>query len=131
MRSIAMLRTLFSCNRLLAAGAVALCVGLVQPVLAQTADMTTDTAGDMAGSNDRQDAAVAKGTPFTQALNLLERHGYASFTNFREEGGQFGADVTENGRTYHVIINPDSNQITEATSSSSSSSGVTQSGAAQ
>ena len=48
----------------------------------------------------------------TEALNLLEGQGYTDFTDFRPDGQDFDATVTQNGKTFAVKIDPDSGRIT-------------------
>jgi hypothetical protein len=93
-----MLRILFSSHLLLAAASLALIPAQTHPSLAQTA-----------GSHENRE--VERGARYVTALNLLEAHGYASFSNFREEGDKFGADVVDNGRPEHVVIDPENGQI--------------------
>lgn len=61
-------------------------------------------------------AASASGTPIgnrmTNALNLLEAHGYGSFSDFKANGNDFTATVNKNGRDVTVQIDPGSGQIT-------------------
>src|SRR3954462_15572641 len=84
-------------------GTVALAVGLALLLLPAAAG----------AQSSRGSSALESGARFTDALNLLERHGYASFSNFREEaGGRFSADVVDNGRTVRVLIDPDRGQVT-------------------
>jgi hypothetical protein len=46
-----------------------------------------------------------------QALNLLEVDGDGAFSGFHRSGKNFMADVTKDGRTNWVVIDPDTNQI--------------------
>jgi hypothetical protein len=48
----------------------------------------------------------------TRALNMLEANGYAAFSNFRQQGNDFAADVKQNGRQFTVLVDPDSGKIT-------------------
>ena len=48
----------------------------------------------------------------TQALNLLEAQGYGSFSNFKADGANYQATVTQDGQSFTVVINPDSGQVT-------------------
>lgn len=48
----------------------------------------------------------------THALNLLEAEGYSDFRNFHAAGNDFAATITSQGRTFTVMIDPDSNQVT-------------------
>jgi hypothetical protein len=52
----------------------------------------------------------------THALNMLEDQGYGQFANFSPAGRNFTADVTKNGRTYAVVIDPSTGQIQPQTS---------------
>lgn len=47
----------------------------------------------------------------TAALNVLEAQGYASFSDFRPDGGAFTAMVSDGGQQFRVTINPDTGQI--------------------
>jgi hypothetical protein len=47
----------------------------------------------------------------TSALNLLEAKGYASFSNFKQDGANFSATVTKNGHSQTVIVDPDSGTV--------------------
>jgi len=47
----------------------------------------------------------------TAALNVLEAQGYASFSDFGPSGSAYTALVTDNGRQFRVVINPDTGQI--------------------
>jgi hypothetical protein len=93
-----MLRKLFSC-------AAILLMSSATGALAQGA--VTNPAA--------HETEVQRGAPAVDALNLLEAAGYASFTNFHEEGaGQFAADAIRDGQTVHVIIDPTARQVTVA-----------------
>ena len=48
----------------------------------------------------------------THALNLLEAKGYGDFRDFKQDGTNFAATVTQNGQSFGVVIDPDNNQIT-------------------
>jgi hypothetical protein len=48
----------------------------------------------------------------TMALNALESQGYAHFSNVRPDGRDFAADVVRDGRTMHVLIVPETGNIT-------------------
>jgi hypothetical protein len=48
----------------------------------------------------------------THALNLLEAGGYGAFHDFRSDGKNFAASVTQQGRAFTVVIDPDSGQLT-------------------
>jgi hypothetical protein len=49
----------------------------------------------------------------TRALNILEANGYAAFSNFRQQGNDFAADVTRNGQHFAVVIDPDTATVTQ------------------
>jgi hypothetical protein len=48
----------------------------------------------------------------TQALNILEGHGYGVFSNFHQEANGFAATVEQNGQSQNVYIDPDSGSVT-------------------
>ena len=48
----------------------------------------------------------------TKALNILEAKGYASFNNFKADGANYSATVTQNGHEQTVVVNPDNGQVT-------------------
>jgi hypothetical protein len=48
----------------------------------------------------------------TKALNLLEAKGYGSFANFKSDGKDYAATVTEAGHNMTVRVDPDNGQIT-------------------
>src|SRR4051812_47123232 len=86
-------------------GGLAIAVGLALMLLPAAAG----------AQSSRGSAALESGARFTDALNLLERHGYGSFSNFREEaGGKFSADVVDNGRTVRVLIDLERGQVVGA-----------------
>jgi hypothetical protein len=58
------------------------------------------------GKGDNPDARLT-----TDALNLLESHGYAAFRDFAPEGSNFTATVTVGNNRSAVIINPDTGTI--------------------
>jgi hypothetical protein len=47
----------------------------------------------------------------TRALNVLEAH-YGQFSDFRADGNQYSAKVSQNGQPVAVTINPASGQVT-------------------
>jgi hypothetical protein len=47
----------------------------------------------------------------TEALNLLEAKGYGAFQDFRPDGKDFAAAVTQGDRHFTVRIDPDTGQI--------------------
>jgi hypothetical protein len=57
-------------------------------------------------------AADSGANRMTEALNLLEAQGYGSFSNFKADGANYQATVTQNGQSFTVTINPDSGQVT-------------------
>lgn len=59
--------------------------------------------------HDDADPAEAR---MTHALNLLEANGYGDFSNFKQDGRNFDAMVSQNGKPFTVIVNPDTNQLT-------------------
>lgn len=50
----------------------------------------------------------AKGEEYaaTDALNMLETHGYATFSNFHKSGNDFEATVREGGKSFQVLVDP-------------------------
>ncbi|MGH6968447.1 MAG: PepSY domain-containing protein [Stellaceae bacterium] len=48
----------------------------------------------------------------TTALNLLEAQGYGSFTDFRRDGQDYAATVSQNGKSFPVKIDPATGQVT-------------------
>ncbi|MGA3305690.1 MAG: hypothetical protein ABSC26_06740 [Stellaceae bacterium] len=54
---------------------------------------------------------VLSGQRETQALNLLEAQGYGNFTDFRAEGANFAATVSDPNGQYTVLVNPDNGQV--------------------
>jgi hypothetical protein len=57
-------------------------------------------------------AGRSAGDRMTAALNLLEAKGYGDFSNFKADGNNFAATVKQNGKSFGVVIEPDSGQIT-------------------
>lgn len=49
----------------------------------------------------------------TEALNLLESQGYATFTNFRQVGSRFVAEETQNGHTWQLTVDPATKTVTK------------------
>lgn len=49
----------------------------------------------------------------TRALNLLMAKGYTQYSDFQKQGTNYTAQVTKNGETMQVVINPDAGTITE------------------
>ena len=62
-----------------------------------------------------KDSVGGDGTRDTKALNMLEAQGYTDFSNFRPDGKNFAADVTQGGKSRAVTIDPDSGTITPQT----------------
>lgn len=60
----------------------------------------------------RHDKAAPPEERMTDALNLLEAKGYGDFSDFRQDGKNFAATVSQGGRRFTVVIDPDSNRIT-------------------
>ena len=60
----------------------------------------------------RHDAAGPQEARMTHALNLLEANGYGDFSNFKQDGRNFAATASRNGKEFTVIVNPDTNQLT-------------------
>ncbi len=54
----------------------------------------------------------AVGDRMTAALNLLEAKGYGGFSDFKRNGKDFTASVSQNGQHFTVTVDPDSGQIT-------------------
>ena len=48
----------------------------------------------------------------TKALNLLEAKGYGAFENFKADGQDYSASVTQSGHLMTVLVNPDSGRVT-------------------
>lgn len=48
----------------------------------------------------------------TDALNLLEAKGYGAFSDFRPDGKDYTASVSQDGRRFTVLVDPDSGQVT-------------------
>ena len=57
-------------------------------------------------------STMSMGDRMTNALNLLEAHGYGSFSNFKANGNDFTATVNKNGKDVTVQIDPGSGQVT-------------------
>ncbi len=49
----------------------------------------------------------------TQALNQLEVHGYARFSNFHKKGNDFEANVMEGGKPIRVLVDPAKDTVTQ------------------
>jgi len=88
--------------------------------LAASATAALAAGSPAPGMPSSQDAAVrsdhrenAQAARMTHALNLLEAKGYGDFTNFRADGKNFEATVTQNGKAISVVVDPDANQITQ------------------
>lgn len=47
----------------------------------------------------------------TRALNLLMAGGYTEFRNFHQQGDDFVATVTQDGKTQMIIVDPDNGKI--------------------
>ena len=96
-----MLRKLLSCTAVVLLGAAA-------PALAQELSDGPYTR------SPAHENAVQRGAPFVDALNTLEAQGYASYSNFQQQGDKFTADAVKDGQTMHVIIDPITHQVTNA-----------------
>jgi hypothetical protein len=63
-------------------------------------------------------AAVVEGNHdanrYTKALNLLESKGYTKFSDFHRTGDTFQAQVTHDGKTMTVTIDPDAGLVHKA-----------------
>lgn len=71
------------------------------------------SGGIALAANDIGAVPAASGADrMTHALNLLEATGYGGFSSFAPDGKNFTATVTENGRRFTVLVDPDSDQIT-------------------
>jgi len=57
----------------------------------------------------RNDRAAER---MTKALNLLEAKGYGSFSDFKPDGKDYAATVTQAGHSMTVRVDPDSGQVT-------------------
>jgi hypothetical protein len=93
---------------LAASTTAALAAGTAAP---STPVPSTTSAQDAAARHDRR--VEAREARMTHALNLLEAKGYGDFTNFRADGKNFDATVTQNGKAVNVVVDPDANQITQ------------------
>jgi hypothetical protein len=60
----------------------------------------------------RRDKPLAQ--RMTHALNILEANGYGDFANFRADGKNFAATVTDQGEPFSVVINPDSDEVSRS-----------------
>ncbi len=54
---------------------------------------------------------VQQGNRATMALNALESQGYVNFSNFRQDGQNFAADVTRGGKMMHVVVAPETGTV--------------------
>jgi hypothetical protein len=94
-------------------------ISMLRTLLSCTAILLMSVAGGALAQNYTNSPAheneVQRGAPYIDALNLLEAQGYASFSNFREEGGgRYSADAVRDGQAMHVIIDPASGQVAAA-----------------
>lgn len=60
----------------------------------------------------RRDKPLAE--RMTHALNILEANGYGDFSNFRANGKNFAATVTEQGKPMSLVVDPNSNQVSRS-----------------
>jgi len=86
---------------ILAVGGVAQAAAPAQPKAHHAAMHGTDGAHDRTARRE------------TAALNLLEAKGYGDFKDFHADGRNFMATVTQQGRSFTVIINPDLGALTQ------------------
>jgi hypothetical protein len=88
--------------------ALALSAGaaVAAPVTQPAATPAHQTHAMMAMRND------ASADRETKALNLLEAKGYGSFNNFKPDGQDYAATVTQAGHNMTVLVDPDNGQIT-------------------
>jgi opacity protein-like surface antigen len=49
----------------------------------------------------------------TDALNDLEAHGYATFSNFHKKGSDFEATVMQDGKALQVLVDPAKGTVTQ------------------
>jgi hypothetical protein len=56
----------------------------------------------------------ASGHRATQALNLLGAKGYGKFTNFRADGKNYQATVSQGGTQFLVTVDPDTGAVTKS-----------------
>lgn len=82
-------------------------------ILAVSATAITGTAARAQG-----DTPEARRT--TKALNILESQGFAAglqdksfgaFRDFHKQGDQYVATVTQNGRTFVLLVDPDTGRV--------------------
>jgi hypothetical protein len=84
--------------------------------MAPMAQATPQTPTKMTTTKPMQHKAIAQrrndmDDRGTTALNLLEAHGYGQIVQFRPDGRNFDATVTQNGQSLQVTVNPDTGQI--------------------
>ena len=91
---------------------------MLRKLFSCAAILLTSSAGAALGQtytdSPAHEAEIQRGAPVIDALNLLEAQGYASFSNFQEEGGRYSADAIKDGETQHVIIDPATGQVSKA-----------------
>ncbi len=92
-------------NRMISAGVTGAFL-LASAGIALAANMPS---GTVANASDRNGAEARR---MTHSLNLLEAQGYGDFSNFRQDGKNFAATVTRNGRQFTVVVDPDANRVT-------------------
>ncbi len=81
-------------------------------VLALSAGAAFAAVPAMPATHNQPMSSGHEASRMTSALNLLEAKGYASFSNFKEDGANFSATVTKNGHSETVIVDPDSGMVT-------------------
>ena len=48
----------------------------------------------------------------TRALNLIEAKGFGDFRDFHADGKNFQAQVTSASKSFNVVVDPDTGQVT-------------------
>jgi hypothetical protein len=76
---------------------------------AQTAATTAPAPKTHVATPMRDDMSAKR---MTKALNLLEAKGYGAFNDFKANGQDYSAMVTQNGHSMTVLVDPDSGQVT-------------------
>ena len=85
-------------------------IGLAGAMIVGSTGATLAASGGQLRTVDYQ-RNDPQGMRATHALNLLEAQGFGQFSNFRRDGDIFSANVTKNGRTTTVLIDPSTNRI--------------------
>jgi hypothetical protein len=81
-------------------------VGMAVPAMAATGSMHAPVRAEPAAGGEEM-----AHSPATDALNLLESKGYGDFDNFHRDGRMYAVTVTRDGKTMHLIIDPESGKI--------------------